>query len=190
MIELSMNFPKIEGLKHLDEFPDDVKDAAAVIMLFINIDDEFHLLFTKRSENLRSHKGQVSFPGGHRDPGESTPVVTALRECYEEVGLKSEGIKILGALDKVISHKGKEVFPVVGIYSGDINDVVASEFEIDEVFTAPWEMFQVGLETNYPINFKGQKYITKSYRFKKWTIWGLTAQIIFNSKLKKKKPNV
>ena len=133
MIELNNDFPSIGGLRHLDNFPSEKLDMAAVIMLFVKVRDEFHLLFTKRSQNLRTHKGEISFPGGHRDPGEASPLVTALRECEEEVGLSKDDIKVLGALDKVISHRGKMVFPIVGVYLGSVEDVVANEDEISEL---------------------------------------------------------
>ena len=187
MIELDKSFPRIEGLRHLDLFPETKDVPAAVVMLFVQVKEEYHLIFTKRSENLRTHKGQISFPGGHRDEGEMTPTDTALRECFEEVGLESYNIKILGALDKVISHVGKEVYPVVGIYLGSMDDIVMSEAEISEVFTVPWEIFAAGMEKKHPITFKGHKYLTKSYEYKKWFIWGLTAQIIYNASLKKKR---
>ena len=135
---------------------------------------------------LETHKGQISFPGGHRDEGEMTPTDTALRECFEEVGLESYNIKILGALDKVISHVGKEVYPVVGIYQGTMDDVVMSEAEISEVFTAVGDICCRNGK-KHPITFKGHKYLTKSYEYKKWFIWGLTAQIIYNANLKRKR---
>jgi hypothetical protein len=62
-----------------------------------------------------------------------------------------------------------------------------SEAEISEVFTVPWELFKVGNEKKHPITFKGHKYISKSYEYKKWFIWGLTAHIIYNASLKKKR---
>ena len=91
-------------------------------------------------------------------------------------------------MDKVISHVGKEVFPVVGIYTGTMEDIVMSEAEITEVFSVLWEIFKSGNEKKHPISYKGNKYLTKSYEYKKWFIWGTySTKIIYNATLKKKR---
>ena len=63
---------------------------AAVLMLFYPKNEELHVLLTKRTEDVEHHKGQISFPGGSRDAADSDIVVTALRECEEEIGLPRE----------------------------------------------------------------------------------------------------
>src|SRR6185503_12136425 len=72
--------------------------CAAVLVPLVWQDEEWHLLFTRRTDTVESHKGQVSFPGGACDEGETVPEQTALREADEEIGLQASDIKILGRL--------------------------------------------------------------------------------------------
>ncbi len=72
---------------------------AAVLIPFLKQDDTWHVLFTRRTDTLPEHSGQVAFPGGRADPGDSTPEVTALREAKEEIGLNPTDVRLLGRLD-------------------------------------------------------------------------------------------
>ncbi len=74
---------------------------AAVIVPLYEKEGEWYLLFTKRTEKVREHKGQISFPGGARHQDDESLEVTALRECCEEIGLKGEDVEIVGQLDEV-----------------------------------------------------------------------------------------
>jgi 8-oxo-dGTP pyrophosphatase MutT (NUDIX family) len=89
---------------------------AAVLVPICHVQErgsEPHLLFTKRSSDLRAHSGQVSFPGGRSDAGE-TAVQTALRETCEEIGIRAGDVEVCGELDDIISINGEIVTPVVG----------------------------------------------------------------------------
>jgi 8-oxo-dGTP pyrophosphatase MutT (NUDIX family) len=74
---------------------------AAVLLPLLHKDEELHILFTKRTQTVKAHKGQVSFPGGVRDPDDESLLKTALREAQEEIGLRPEDVEILGALDPI-----------------------------------------------------------------------------------------
>src|SRR5436190_3681888 len=89
--------------------------CAAVLVPLVWQDEEWHLLFTRRTDRVESHKGQVSFPGGACDEGETTPEQTALREADEEIGLQSNNIKVLGRLTNLITISYFRVTPVVGV---------------------------------------------------------------------------
>ena len=76
---------------------DRVKSAVLVPMYYM--DGEYYLLFTKRTEKVRDHKGQISFPGGVHEEQDATLLDTALRESYEEIGLAADAVEVLGELD-------------------------------------------------------------------------------------------
>lgn len=87
---------------------------AGVLVLLYPQADELHFVLTRRTTTLRGHSGQISFPGGRRDPADSSFVVTALRETYEELGVCDPDINILGSLTPIyIPPSDFEVFPTV-----------------------------------------------------------------------------
>jgi 8-oxo-dGTP pyrophosphatase MutT (NUDIX family) len=96
--------------------PDPSRRQAAVLLpLFKNATD-YHLVFTKRTETLRHHKGQVSFPGGSFEPSDGDLLTTALRESYEEVGIRPEHVSILGRLDDLSTFSTSfTISPFVGL---------------------------------------------------------------------------
>ena len=78
---------------------------AAVLGPLTYVQDEWHILFTRRTDRVQSHKGQVSFPGGASDEGETTPEQTALREAEEEIGMRLADVQILGQTQPVDHHQ-------------------------------------------------------------------------------------
>jgi 8-oxo-dGTP pyrophosphatase MutT (NUDIX family) len=96
--------------------PDPSRRRAAVLLpLFRNATD-YHLLFTKRTETVRQHKGQVSFPGGSFELADGDLRTTALRESYEEVGIRPEHVSILGRLDDLATFSTSfTISPFVGL---------------------------------------------------------------------------
>jgi 8-oxo-dGTP pyrophosphatase MutT (NUDIX family) len=96
--------------------PDPSRRQAAVLLpLFKNATD-YHLVFTKRTETVRHHKGQVSFPGGSFEPADGDLLTTALRESYEEVGIRPEHVSILGRLDDLATFSTSfTISPFVGL---------------------------------------------------------------------------
>jgi 8-oxo-dGTP pyrophosphatase MutT (NUDIX family) len=99
----------------------DAKNSSVLILLKETDFENFQILFTLRSQNLKSHKGQISFPGGRGEKGE-TPVITALRETEEEVGIKSSSIEIIGGLTELfVPPSNSIVSPVVGLLKDNVN---------------------------------------------------------------------
>ncbi len=109
--------------------------SAAVLLPLMRFEQEWHILFTRRTDTVESHKGQVSFPGGASDEGE-TSEQTALRETYEEIGVNPLDVHLLGRLSDMITISKFRVRPVVGVipfpYAFKIENA-----EVARVFTIP-----------------------------------------------------
>ena len=128
--------PTSDGYAEIDFTDDTHLKCAAVLVPLVWQDDEWHLLFTRRTDRVESHKGQVSFPGGACDEGETTPEQTALREADEEIGLQANDIKVLGRLANLITISYFKVTPVVGVLKWPTVFRVG-EHEVARVFTIP-----------------------------------------------------
>ena len=112
----------------------DMKRAAVLVPL-CHVDGQPAVLFTKRTETVGTHKGQVSFPGGRQDPGDVDIVDTALRELEEEVGIGRACVEVLGTGHDAIAITGVAVTPVVGFVGDvDLNALTTSPHEIDVTF--------------------------------------------------------
>lgn len=119
------------------EIEDDSLISSAVLIPLLKKDGEYHLLFTKRTDTLRDHKGQVSFPGGRCENDDTTSLDTALRESYEEIGLCIDTVDILGALDdRPTMHTNYLITPYVGVIPWPC-ELNIDPVEVDEVFTVP-----------------------------------------------------
>ncbi|HNA90439.1 MAG TPA: CoA pyrophosphatase, partial [Anaerolineales bacterium] len=110
--------------------------CAAVLVPLMQIQNEWHILYTRRTDRVESHKGQVSFPGGACDESETTPEQTALREADEEIGVNPADVKVLGRLNRMITISKFRVSPVVGVVPFPYAYKVAS-IEVARVFTIP-----------------------------------------------------
>ena len=99
---------------HTPSTVDDATQRAAVLAPVLTREGEWHVLFTKRAEHLGEHPGQMSFPGGSREPVDGTLRATALREADEEIGIRSEEATIVGRLDGIRTVTGYSVRPFVG----------------------------------------------------------------------------
>lgn len=119
------------------EIEDDSLISAAVLIPLLKKEGDYHLLFTKRTDTLRDHKGQISFPGGRCENHDSTPLDTALRESYEEIGLCTDTVEVLGALDdRPTMHTNYLITPYVGLIPWPC-ELNIDPVEVDEVFTVP-----------------------------------------------------
>lgn len=128
--------PSSDGYSEIDRTDEKVLKCAAVLIPLVWHDEQWHLLFTRRTDRVESHKGQVSFPGGACDEGETTPEQTALREAEEEIGLNPEEIRVLGRLTNLITITYFRVTPVVGVIKWPAVFKVG-EHEVERVFTIP-----------------------------------------------------
>src|SRR6266540_7253736 len=128
--------PSSDGFSEVDLNDETRLKCAAVLVPLVWQDDEWNLLYTRRTDTVESHKGQVSFPGGACDEGENTPEETALREAEEEIGLNPNDIKVLGRISNMITITYFRVTPVVGVIKWPAVFRVG-EHEVARIFTIP-----------------------------------------------------
>lgn len=154
--------------------------AAAVLAPVIRRGDALSLLLTVRAGHLRSHSGQISFPGGGCDADDRGAVDTALREAREEVGLDPERVEVLGYLDDYPTLSRYLVTPVVGLIDGepdldiDANEV-AEVFEVPLAFVLDPKSFERKLLSREGINVPVFELNWGRHR-----IWGATAGMLWN----------
>jgi 8-oxo-dGTP pyrophosphatase MutT (NUDIX family) len=106
---------------------------SAVLAVLFEEDGEARLIFTRRSNSLRSHRGQVSFPGGRLDPGE-TPTAAAMREAYEEVALNPADVTAVGWIHPVLTLVSDSLIMPVLATVGSRPHLVASPHEVERIF--------------------------------------------------------
>jgi 8-oxo-dGTP pyrophosphatase MutT (NUDIX family) len=119
-----------------DLFPDRQPAAAAVLMPLVPRPDGLQVLLTRRTEHLRDHAGQISFPGGRTEPDDRDAAHTALREAQEEVGLAAHQVEILGRMPTYTTVTRFVVTPVVGLVAPDYR-LNLDAFEVAEAFEVP-----------------------------------------------------
>ncbi|HUP91591.1 MAG TPA: CoA pyrophosphatase [Solimonas sp.] len=153
---------------------------AAVLAPVIKRGRDLTMLFTVRSEELRAHKGQISFPGGRRDEGDASFAANALREAQEEVGINPGDVEVIGYLDDYPTISRFLVTPVVGIVT-EAPAWVPEAREVAEVFEAPLE-FVTDLANFERKAFSRNGLNVPFYEmnFGRFRIWGATAGMLFN----------
>jgi 8-oxo-dGTP pyrophosphatase MutT (NUDIX family) len=168
-----------DGYSEIPLMPDIPIRCAAVLIPLIFVENEWYLLYTRRTDRVESHKGQVSFPGGACDDGEITPEETALREAHEEIGLKPKDVNVLGRLSPMITITNFRVSPIVGVIPWPYAFLVAN-IEVERVFTMPlawladrnnfWELFLSGSE----------RAVIFYHPYDGELLWGATARMTIN----------
>lgn len=150
---------------------------SAVIIPLIYSNSSFKLLFTKRSNKVKDHKGEISFPGGVKEIGDKDLKMTALRETEEELGIQRDSIKIIGELDDYLTITGYIITPFVGILEERVPLNNYNKDEIDSIIIIDLEkllderVHSVVHRANYKIH---------KYEMEGTLIWGATAFILYN----------
>ncbi len=158
--------------------PSEDRQAAVLVPLYVD-SGELWTVLTRKSEELRNHRGQVAFPGGSLEPGEDL-WQAAVREAEEEVALDSKTVLPLGMLDELPSISGFRVVPCVGAVPFPL-DLQADRSEVDEVFSVPLSACadpQWVEERQVTVN--GRDRWVRVYHVGRHQIWGLTARVIEN----------
>jgi len=155
--------------------------SAAVLMPLFSREGEAHVLFTKRTEQVETHKGQFSFPGGLKDRRDPDLMAAALRECREEIGMNTHSVEVLGQLDDVTTSSAPIVIsPFVGIIPYP-QPFRLSPKEVERLLDVPLDFFfdRSHLSTKREVR-EGTSRTVYYYHYGEDVIWGATALIIRN----------
>ena len=154
---------------------------AAVLVPVVATPDGLSLLFTRRTETVLAHKGQISFPGGQHEPGDETLLETALRETDEEIGLQPERVTLLGELDDVVtSVSGFVIAPFVGTVSGDLSDLRPAPNEVKSLLLVPVDRLRdPSVHHADDRMLDGKPFPIHYYTVGEDVIWGATARILY-----------
>jgi 8-oxo-dGTP pyrophosphatase MutT (NUDIX family) len=168
----------IEDERYLESPARDYRAAAVLIPITDRPDPG--VILTQRPNWLRSHAGQVAFPGGKIDESDADPVDAALREAEEELALQRQHVSVLGTADIYHSGSGYRIAPIVGVIPPDL-PLVANPDEVEDWFEVPLDFLlnPANLEKKEAI-WQGQN---RQYYDMDWQgrrIWGVTAGIIAN----------
>jgi 8-oxo-dGTP pyrophosphatase MutT (NUDIX family) len=153
--------------------------AASVLVPLVWWDARWHLLYTRRTETVQSHKGQVSFPGGASDAEDDSPTATALREAYEEIGLLPGDVEILGRLNRRPTISQFYVTPIVARVPWPYAFVLSPN-EVTRVFTVPldWLADPANWEERPRVVLGGYYQGVIYYQpYDNEIVWGITARI-------------
>jgi 8-oxo-dGTP pyrophosphatase MutT (NUDIX family) len=155
---------------------------ASVLIPLLRQDGLWQVIFTRRTEKVENHKGQVSFPGGSVDPGDADAIQTALREAEEEIGLSSDSVRILGRMPQMPTGTGFCITPVVGVIHRPV-DLKPAVDEVDRIFAVPlvW-LAQAGNHEERPyMRTTGvSEMVVFFHPYDDEIIWGITARLIVN----------
>lgn len=156
---------------------DEQVPAAVLVPLYDPGDGELRVVLTRRRADLRRHAGEISFPGGRRDPEDSTLLHTALREAEEEIGLAREHVNVLGALERTSTFVTNYVIhPFVGLLEQS-HPWRASAQEVDAVLEPTLREVRDG-RTRTHMERRGFSFETDAYVFDSELVWGATARIL------------
>ena len=160
---------------------DTAAKRAAVLVPFFKREDDYHLLFTLRTSNLPTHKGDVSFPGGRVDKKDTSLLHTALRESEEELGLHPSDVQLIGPLDDLRTMASDYVVtPYVGLIPHPY-DFQPNAWEVAEIFSVPFTFLadhgNLNAETWL---YDGTTIPIQTYRYRGYKIWGATQRMIQN----------
>jgi 8-oxo-dGTP pyrophosphatase MutT (NUDIX family) len=163
--------------------------SAAVLVPLVQRADGLHVLLTRRTDHLRDHAGQISFPGGRAEPDDTGPAATALREAQEEVGLPLHEVDVIGHLPDYTTVTGYVVTPVVALVQAPYT-LALDSFEVAEAFEVPLpHLMNPAHHRRHVFSYEGGE---RHFLSMPWTapaadgqpreyfIWGATAAMLRN----------
>jgi len=156
---------------------DRLRDAAVLIPV-VDHGDASTVILTKRAEKLKSHSGQIAFPGGRIDPTDVSPEAAALRETVEEIGITSDFIDVIGRLPDYVTGSGYRIAPVLGIVRPGFQ-LTVNEGEVDDVFEVPLGfLMDPANHGRASRTWQDQERFFYAMPYEERYIWGVTAGII------------
>ncbi|GAA5182235.1 CoA pyrophosphatase [Acinetobacter kookii] len=171
------DYSLIQLLQHRLRFSTRVKPAQAAVLIAITDESDPKVLLTRRSLYLSNHAGEVSFPGGKRDPQDTSNIVVALREAYEETALNPFDVQLIGDLPMQKARNGMLVKPVVGLIPPEVQ-LTPQPAEIDRIFFASLHRLMNAPPIPYEVRYAHQSLYFPSMRVENEIVWGLTARML------------
>lgn len=173
----SVDQPLLPCLEQHLSFAPRPRCAEASVLLALTDEAHPRVLLTRRSMQLSSHAGEVSLPGGKRDPADTSNIVVALREAHEETGLDPFAVRLLGELPSLRARSGIWVKPIIGVIPPDY-PLVAQPSEIDRMFYVPLAELLARPPQAHLIDLNGLRLAVPSFQIDNEIIWGLTGRIL------------
>jgi len=170
---------KLLAQRHKRHIDDANRVPSAVLIPVYEQQGQYHIVFIRRTETVKTHKGQISFPGGTREISDGTLLDTAIRESFEEIGLSPEDVEILGGLDdEVTTTSNYVVTPFIGMIPWPYR-FVKNKDEVNEIIRVPIAALMdegcLKPDTEY---LNGKEFESYAYHYKEKVIWGATARIL------------
>ena len=169
----------IQLLEQRLRFSKRIQQADAAVLIAITQEVHPRVLLTRRSMQLSQHAGEVSFPGGKRDPSDTSNIVVALREAQEETALNPFDVKLLGDLPALRARSGLSVKPIVGLIPAQV-ELIAQPTEIDRIFFAPLQHLIDSPPLPYEVRLARQSLYFPSMQVESEIVWGLTARMLMS----------
>jgi len=160
---------------------DSLRRASVLIPVTRHVPErESHVVLTVRSENLRNHAGQISFPGGSSEPGDQDEAATALRETEEEIGISPSQVEILGNLGDMALPSGFLITPVVGLIEPGL-EFMPCPAEVADVFQIPLSLvLEPAAYRDSTWEYQARSRRVLELYYEDYRIWGATAAMLFH----------
>lgn len=157
-----------------------IDSPAAVLIAITDSATEPMVVLTKRAENLSTHSGEVSLPGGKWESQDRTLEQTALREAHEEIGLDPRLVEVLGPLPVFQTWRGVNVAPFVGVVPSGLQ-LTPNPGELDAIFQVPLSFFESDQRIRTDLFERDIGHVwSPAYDFEGYEIWGFTARLLVN----------
>lgn len=150
---------------------------ASVLIPILTKDGETQVLLTKRTEQVKYHKGEISFPGGMYEEGDGDALTTAVRESMEEIGVKPDDVEIVGRLNDINTFTGFVITPYVGVIPFPY-DFALSTNEVSYLIYLPFSRLMASEYRVEPAEFKGKNLKAPAIYYEGERIWGATCRML------------
>lgn len=180
IFEIKKKFLDLDLSEEDKKLNSDSYTPASVLIPLYEKNGATHVLFTKRTDKVRDHKGQISFPGGKFDSEDINLEKTALRETFEEVGIKEKDVTVIGKINNMITITNYIVSPFVGYFNYPYVFNVNHD-EIAELIEVP--LFHLFDKKNFKAEerrFLGINHKIYYFYYKEYVIWGVTGKIMYD----------
>ena len=167
------------AIQFADLIPENLRPAAVLVPIVMRA-NSISLLLTRRTEVLRQHAGQISFPGGAIDRQDGDAINAALRETWEETGIAPSFVEPIGYLDRLDTISAFSITPVVAVVREGFT-IRPEPGEVAEVFEVPLDfILHPGRMQSVSIEWRGQMRQVDEFHYDSYRVWGATATILRN----------